>query len=63
MPVNQALSTYSDMAYATSVVVYIFAMLLYFGEFAYGRPAKAARKRESALVGAGGESKIGRAHV
>ncbi|CAM06093.1 cytochrome c-type biogenesis protein CcsB [Saccharopolyspora erythraea NRRL 2338] len=56
MPVNQALSTYSDMAYATSVVVYIFAMLLYFGEFAYGRPAKAARKRESALVGAGGES-------
>ncbi|QUH05277.1 c-type cytochrome biogenesis protein CcsB [Saccharopolyspora erythraea] len=56
MAVNQALSTYSDMAYATSVVVYIFAMLLYFGEFAYGRPAKATHKRESALVGAGGGS-------
>ncbi|QIZ34905.1 c-type cytochrome biogenesis protein CcsB [Saccharopolyspora sp. ASAGF58] len=54
MPVNQTLSTYSDMAYATSVVVYIAAMLLYFGEFAYGRAGAGVRKRESALVNAGG---------
>ncbi|GAA2818563.1 c-type cytochrome biogenesis protein CcsB [Saccharopolyspora taberi] len=55
MPVNETLSSYSDMAYATSVVVYILAMLLYFAEFAY-RPAKAAVKRESALVGAAGDA-------
>src|SRR5690606_32807341 len=54
MPVNQTLSTYSDMAYATSVVVYILAMLLYFAEFSGGRTGTVARKRESALVGAGG---------
>ena len=36
MGVNQTLSTYSDMAFATSVVIYIAAMLLYFAEFAYG---------------------------
>ncbi|MEV0703890.1 c-type cytochrome biogenesis protein CcsB [Saccharopolyspora sp. NPDC050389] len=54
MPVNQTLSTYSDMAYATSVVVYIAAMLLYFAEFAYGRTGEASRKKESALVNAGG---------
>ena len=53
MPVNDTLSTFSDMAYATSVVVYIAAMLLYFGEFAYGR-APVIRKRETALVNAGG---------
>jgi cytochrome c-type biogenesis protein CcsB len=53
MSVNETLSTYSDMAYATSVVIYIAAMLLYFGEFAYGRTGTAARKRESELVGAG----------
>ncbi|GAA4844946.1 c-type cytochrome biogenesis protein CcsB [Saccharopolyspora rosea] len=54
MPVNQTLATYSDMAYATSVVIYIAAMLLYFGEFAYGRARRAAPERESVLVGAGG---------
>jgi cytochrome c-type biogenesis protein CcsB len=54
MSVNETLSTYSDMAYATSVVIYIAAMLLYFGEFAYGRAGTAIRKRESALVNAGG---------
>ncbi|MDA3628091.1 c-type cytochrome biogenesis protein CcsB [Saccharopolyspora oryzae] len=53
MPVNETLSTYSDMAYATSVVVYILAMLLYFAEFSRGRVGAVERKRESALVGAG----------
>ncbi|MGW1677189.1 c-type cytochrome biogenesis protein CcsB [Saccharopolyspora sp. NPDC002376] len=53
MPVNQTLSIYSDMAYATSVVVYILAMLLYFAEFSQGRIGEVARKRESALVGSG----------
>ncbi|MCI2417019.1 c-type cytochrome biogenesis protein CcsB [Saccharopolyspora sp. K220] len=57
MSVNQTLSTYSDMAYATSVVIYIAAMLLYFGEFAYGRAGTVGRRRESVLVNAGrGES-------
>jgi cytochrome c-type biogenesis protein CcsB len=58
MPVNQTLSTYSDMAFATSVVIYVFAMLLYFGEFAYGTPRTRARRREAELVtsGGGGES-------
>ena len=66
MAVNETLSTYSDMAYATSVVLYIFAMLLYFGEFAYKRSAKpaAAAQREPELVGAGtgsgGGSDVGR---
>lgn len=54
MPVNQVLSSYSDMAFATSVVVYIAAMLLYFGEFAYGRSRDVVRERESGLVAAGG---------
>jgi cytochrome c-type biogenesis protein CcsB len=56
MSVNQTLSTYSDMAFATSVVVYIMAMLLYFAEFTYAAPRKAARVRESEMVGAGGGS-------
>jgi cytochrome c-type biogenesis protein CcsB len=60
MPVNQILSTYSDMAFATSVVIYIFAMLLYLGEFAYGRPRKSVRRQDSALVatGAGAEEEV-----
>jgi cytochrome c-type biogenesis protein CcsB len=53
MPVNQTLSTYSDMAFATSVAVYIAAMLLYFAEFAYGRSRQPAREREAELVTAG----------
>ncbi|MGP4015207.1 c-type cytochrome biogenesis protein CcsB [Saccharopolyspora sp. 5N708] len=56
MSVNETLSTYSDMAYATSVVIYIAAMLLYFGEFAYGRTGPVGHRRESALVNAGGGS-------
>lgn len=61
MPVNQTLSTYSDMAYATSVVIYIFAMLLYLGEFAFGTPGKAVRRKEVAQVGAGGGSTVAEA--
>ncbi|GAB3294042.1 c-type cytochrome biogenesis protein CcsB [Parasphingorhabdus pacifica] len=48
MLVNQTLSTYSDMAFATSVLVYILAMLLYFGEFAYAKPRVAEREPEGA---------------
>lgn len=56
MPVNETLSTYSDMAYATSVVVYILAMLLYFGEFVSGRPGSAAEAEEQKLATVGGGS-------
>ncbi|MBE9374893.1 c-type cytochrome biogenesis protein CcsB [Saccharopolyspora sp. HNM0983] len=61
MAVNETLSTYSDMAYATSVVLYMFAMLLYFAEFSYKRSANpaAAAQRERELVGAGGGSAAG----
>lgn len=52
--VNGVLSTYSDMAFATSVVLYIFAMLLYFGEFSYRTPGESEADRESKLVTAGG---------
>ena len=58
MPVNETLSNYSDMAYATSVVIYIAAMLLYFGEFAIGRVATGAPAREGALVGSSGSSAV-----
>ncbi|MFC7341604.1 c-type cytochrome biogenesis protein CcsB [Saccharopolyspora griseoalba] len=51
--VNTTLANFSDMAYATSVVIYIAAMLLYFGEFAFGRVAAATPEREAELVGAG----------
>lgn len=55
MAVNESLSTYSDMAFATSVVFYIAAMLLYFGEFAYRKPrAVAAAENEREMVAAGG---------
>ncbi|NYH77414.1 cytochrome c-type biogenesis protein CcsB [Actinopolyspora biskrensis] len=56
MAVNQTLSTYSDMAFATSVAVYVVAMLLYFGEFASRKPRGAAVGREPELVAAGGAS-------
>ena len=56
MPVNQTLSTYSDMAFATSVVIYIAAMLLYFAEFAYGGRKQVKAAREAELVTAGGGS-------
>jgi cytochrome c-type biogenesis protein CcsB len=55
MPINPTLSIYSDMAFATSVVVYILAMLLYFGEFAYALRTP-GRSRESALATVGGGS-------
>jgi cytochrome c-type biogenesis protein CcsB len=51
--VNTTLANFSDMAYATSVVIYIAAMLLYFGEFAFGRVAAAVPAREAELVGTG----------
>ncbi|GAA2329720.1 c-type cytochrome biogenesis protein CcsB [Saccharopolyspora halophila] len=53
MTVNTTLANFSDMAYATSVVIYIAAMLLYFGEFAFGRAASGTAEREAELVGAG----------
>ncbi len=53
MQVNEMLSVYSDWAFATSVVFYVVAMLLYFGEFAYRKP-RAVAERESELVGVGG---------
>jgi cytochrome c-type biogenesis protein CcsB len=53
MPVNEALSTYSNMAFATSVALYALAMLLYFGEFAYGAPRARTRRREAELVTVG----------
>ncbi|GAA3365079.1 c-type cytochrome biogenesis protein CcsB [Saccharopolyspora gregorii] len=55
MTVDQTLSNYSDMAFATSVVVYIAAMLLYFAEFAYGGRKQQPRAREAQLVTAGGD--------
>lgn len=54
MPVNVTLSTYSNMAYATAVALYVLAMLLYFGEFAYGAPRTRVRRREAELVTVGG---------
>lgn len=54
MPVNAQLSMFSDMAFATSVVFYILAMLLYFGEFASRRALDAVAERDAELVGASG---------
>lgn len=56
MLVNHTLATYSDMAFATSVLVYILAMLLYFGEFAYAKPRAAAKEQEPELAPVGGVS-------
>lgn len=53
MPVNDTLSTYSNMAFATAVVLYAVAMLLYFAEFAYGAPRTRHRQREAELVTVG----------
>lgn len=44
MPVNETLAHFSDMSYATAVVIYVLAMLLYFAEFAYG-PQRVAKER------------------
>ena len=56
MPVNEAVSTYSDMAFATSVATYLAAMVLYFGEFAYGRSRNAVRSRPREMATAGAQS-------
>ncbi len=54
MPINQTLSGYSDIAFTTSVALYLVAMLLYFVEFAYGKPRRVVRERESELTAVGG---------
>ena len=57
MPVNETLSTYSDMSYATAVVIYVLAMLLYFAEFAYGpQRLQKEREREEARAGKFGQT-------
>ncbi|WP_017976914.1 c-type cytochrome biogenesis protein CcsB [Actinopolyspora halophila] len=58
MQVNGTLSTLSDMAFATSVAVYVLAMLLYFAEFASARARDSAEEgsAEPATVSAGGGS-------
>lgn len=57
MPVNETLSTYSDMSYATAVVIYVLAMLLYFAEFAYGpQRLQKEREREEARAGKVGQT-------
>ncbi len=48
MPVNETLSTYSDWAFATTVVIYVVSMLLYFAEFAYGKQDQAGKQDRSA---------------
>jgi cytochrome c-type biogenesis protein CcsB len=53
MPVNQTLSDYSYILFCGAVVIYVIAMLLYFGEFAYGAPRNRTRVRESELVAVG----------
>ncbi|MDQ2582679.1 c-type cytochrome biogenesis protein CcsB [Saccharothrix yanglingensis] len=54
MPVNSALSTYSDWTYGAAVAVYFFAAVLYLCEAAFAKPAK-AKARE--LVAAAGGSR------
>ncbi|SDR10941.1 c-type cytochrome biogenesis protein CcsB [Actinopolyspora saharensis] len=54
MQVNGTLSTLSDMAFATSVAVYVLAMLLYFAEFASARARDAAEESAAEPVPAGG---------
>ncbi|GAA3460943.1 c-type cytochrome biogenesis protein CcsB [Saccharothrix longispora] len=54
MPVNSALSTYSDWTYGAAVAVYFFAAVLYLFEAAFAKPAK-AKARE--LVAAAGGSR------
>ena len=54
MPVNSALSTYSDWTYGAAVAVYFVAAVLYLCEAAFAKPAK-AKARE--LVAAAGGSR------
>ena len=58
MQVNDTLAQFSDWAYATAVVVYIVAMLLYFAEFSAGRRSAREQEREAELVGAGGSRTV-----
>ncbi|MGH3620338.1 MAG: c-type cytochrome biogenesis protein CcsB, partial [Sciscionella sp.] len=56
MAINEMLSTYSNYAFTTSVVIYVLAMTLYLGEQAFGRLAGSratAARSERELVGAG----------
>ncbi|NYH78686.1 cytochrome c-type biogenesis protein CcsB [Actinopolyspora biskrensis] len=62
MQVNGTLSTLSDMAFATSVAVYVLAMLLYFAEFASARARDSAEENSAepaAVSAAGGSSASG----
>ncbi|MGM1064352.1 c-type cytochrome biogenesis protein CcsB [Saccharothrix sp. Mg75] len=52
MPVNSALSTYSDWTYGAAVAVYFFAALLSLCEAAFAKPAK-ARERELVATAGG----------
>lgn len=54
MPVNEALSQYSDWSYTTAVAVYVLAMVFFLTEQAFGRQGRGAaeRTRTRQLVGA-----------
>jgi cytochrome c-type biogenesis protein CcsB len=54
MPVNEALSQYSDWSYATAVAVYVLAMVFFLVEQSFGRKGRQAaeRTRKRELVGA-----------
>ncbi|EHR48847.1 cytochrome c-type biogenesis protein CcsB [Saccharomonospora marina XMU15] len=54
MPVNEALSQYSDWSYTTAVAVYVLAMVFFLIEQAFGRKGRGAAERTRApqLVGA-----------
>lgn len=67
MPINETLSHYSDMAYATTVVVYVLAMVFFLVEQSFGRRGTAAARRSrqhaasrsAELVGAGAPAASG----
>ena len=71
MPVNETLATYSDWAFATTVVIYVVSMLLYFAEFAYGKQdqagkqeqAAAAREKQKVAAGGGAAESSGTSSV
>ncbi|AOS61330.1 c-type cytochrome biogenesis protein CcsB [Actinoalloteichus hymeniacidonis] len=55
MPVDETLSTYSDLCLASALIIYVFALLLQAAEYGFTRKTAADNKR-AALVGAGGGS-------